>query len=69
MRELSQQIDSHVVVINEENLTIAIAIEMQGTPQSTPSLVPSVAREAPTTTSIVPWELTIWLVEPFSTFL
>ena len=54
MRELSQQIDSHVVVINEENLTIAIAIEMQGTPQSTPSLVPSVAREAPTTTSVVP---------------
>ena len=54
MRELSQQIDSHVVVIDEENLTTAIATETQGAPQLTPSLVPSIAREAPTTTFVVP---------------
>ena len=32
MKELSQQIDSHMVVIDEENLTTATPIEMQGAP-------------------------------------
>ena len=32
MRELSQQIDSHMVVIDEENPTTATPIEMQGAP-------------------------------------
>ena len=50
MGELSQQIDSHVVVIDEENLTIATPTETQGAPQSTLGSVPSVAHEVPTTT-------------------
>lgn len=32
MRELSQQIDSHMVVIDEENPTTAIATKTQGAP-------------------------------------
>ena len=32
MKELSQQIDSHMVVIDEENPTTATPIEMQGAP-------------------------------------
>ena len=47
MRELSQQIDSHVVVIDEENLTTATPIETQGAPQSTLGSVPSIACEVP----------------------
>ena len=50
MRELSQQIDSHVVVIDEENLTTTTPTETQGTPQSTLGSVPSIAHEVPTTT-------------------
>ena len=59
MRELSQQIDSNVVVIDEENPTIATPIETQGAPQSTLGSVLSIAYEVP---------LTTWLVEPFCTF-
>ena len=50
MRELSQQIDSHMVVIDEENPTTATPIETQGAPHSTLSSVLSIAREVPTTT-------------------
>ena len=49
-KELSQQIDSHVVVIDEENPTTATLTVIQGAPQSTLGLVPSVSREVPTTT-------------------
>ena len=59
MRELSQQIDSLMVVIDEENPTTATPTEMQGAPQSTLGSVPLVAREVPTTTG---------LVEPFCTY-
>ena len=50
MRELSQQIDSNVVVIDEENPTIATPIETQGAPQSTLGSVLSNAHEVPLTT-------------------
>ena len=46
---VSQQIDSHVVVIDEDNPTTAIPTEMQGAPHSTLGSVPSFAREVPTT--------------------
>ena len=49
-REFSQQIDSHMVVIDEENPTTATPIETQGAPHSTLSSVLSIAREVPTTT-------------------
>ena len=50
MRELSQQIDSYMVVIDEENLTTTTLTETQGAPQSTLGSIPSVAREVPITT-------------------
>ena len=50
MRGLSQQIDSHMVVIDEENPTIATPIETQGAPQSTLGSVLSIAYEVPLTT-------------------
>nr|POE75058.1 hypothetical protein CFP56_15847 [Quercus suber] len=54
MRELSQQINAHMVVIDEENPTIATPIETQSAPQSTSSLVPPTAQKAPLTTFAVP---------------
>lgn len=58
MRELSQQIDAHVVVIDEENQITTSPTETQNAPQSTPSTVPPVACEIPITTSVVPREPT-----------
>ena len=56
------------MVIDEENPTTATPTETQSAPQSTSSLVPPTAREAPLTTFALPREPTTWPIKPFSTF-
>ena len=68
MMELSQEIDSHMVVIDEENPTTAIPTKMWGALQSTFGSAPPIAREVPSTTSTMPQGPTTWLNEPFSIF-
>lgn len=52
MRELSQEIDAHVVVLDEENPTTIAPTQAQGAPQSTPASVTLSATVASTTASI-----------------
>lgn len=58
MRELSQEIDAHVVVLDEGNPTTIAPTEAQGAPQSTLVSIPLLATVASTTASIEPYDPT-----------
>ena len=49
MRDLSQQIDSHVVVLDEDNPTTAAPLMIQGITQLTLGSDPPITSEAPMT--------------------
>nr|POE76804.1 hypothetical protein CFP56_67455 [Quercus suber] len=51
--ELAQEINSHVVVIDEDNLTTTIPTEGQGTPQASQGLTLAIASEVSLDTSAV----------------
>lgn len=59
MMELSRQIDSHVVMLDEENPTTNAPIETQGAPQPGVGLAPPVASEIPSPNPAVPQDPTI----------
>ena len=47
MKEFSQQIESHMVVLNEDNLATTTLAEMQGATQPTLNMAPLFASKAP----------------------
>ena len=57
MKELSHQIDSHVVVLDEDNLAITAPSVTQGATQPTLDSNPFVTSEAPLTSLIIPSNL------------
>ncbi|KAL0004888.1 hypothetical protein SO802_012449 [Lithocarpus litseifolius] len=59
MMELSWQIDSHVVVLDEENPTTSVPTEMQGAAQPRVELTPPVTSEIHSTNPIVPQDPTV----------
>ena len=60
MKELSQKIDSYVVVLNEDNSTTTTPAEMQGATQPTLSSTPLFASEAPLASPAMPDNTNIW---------
>ena len=57
--ELSWQINSHVVVLDEENPTTSVPTETQGVAQPRVELTPPITSEIPSTNPIVPQDPTI----------
>ena len=59
MMELSRQIDSHMVVLDEENPTTSVPTEKQGATQPIVEFTPPITNEIPSTSPVVPQDSTV----------